>query len=63
MKFTPIPSTERQMELFQQYVNDDLSLDIQSKIDWQSMFQCLKDYRQKAVDQSKRNTLSDSISY
>jgi hypothetical protein len=41
------------MELFQQYTNDDLSCYGQSIIDWQSMFQCLQEYRKKAKDQGK----------
>ncbi len=52
-KFIPIPSNERQMELFQQYTNDDLSSYAQSVVDWQLMFQHLQDYRKKAIEQSE----------
>ncbi len=52
LKFIPITSHERQIELFQQYTNDDLGSYTQSTIDWQSMFHCLQDYRQKSIEQS-----------
>ncbi|CAF1375268.1 unnamed protein product [Rotaria sordida] len=57
LQFTHIPSIERQMELFQQYTNDDLNFDVQSTIDWQIMFQCLKDYRKKAIEQHQYEQL------
>jgi hypothetical protein len=44
------------MELFRKYTNDDLSSYAQSTIDWQSMFQCLQDYRKKAIEQSNKKT-------
>jgi hypothetical protein len=47
-KFIEISSTERQMELFEQYTGD------QSMINWKSMFQGLQDYRKKAIEQSIR---------
>jgi hypothetical protein len=53
-KFIPIPSNGRQMELFQQYTNDDLSGYAQSAINWQSIFQYLQDYRKKAIEQSNK---------
>lgn len=58
LKFIPITSHERQMELFQQYTNDDVSSYAQSAINWQTMFHCLQDYRQKAIEQSRRRANS-----
>ncbi|CAF2665735.1 unnamed protein product [Rotaria sp. Silwood2] len=57
LQFLDIPSIERQMELFQQYTNDDLNFDVQSTIDWQTMFQCLQDYRKKAIEQHQYEQL------
>jgi hypothetical protein len=41
------------MELFQQYINDDMSSYAQASIDWRTMFNYLQEYRRKAVEQSK----------
>lgn len=46
MKFIKITSTERQMELFAQYAEDE------SVIDWKSMFENFQDYRKKVIEQS-----------
>ncbi|UJR15561.1 hypothetical protein I4U23_002500 [Adineta vaga] len=53
-----ITSHERQMELFQQYTNDELSSYAQSTIDWPTMFQQLQDYRKKAIEQNQYEQLS-----
>ncbi|CAF0829067.1 unnamed protein product [Adineta ricciae] len=45
LTFTKISSSERQMELFEQYTKE------QPLIDWKSMFECLQDYRAKAIEQ------------
>ncbi len=48
-KFIEISSTERQMELLEQYTAD------QPMINWKSMFEGLQDYRKKAFEQSIQN--------
>ncbi|CAF1083083.1 unnamed protein product [Adineta ricciae] len=57
VQFKHIPSRDRQMELFQQYTNDELSSYAQSTIDWQTMFQYLQDYRTKAIEQNQYEQL------
>ena len=57
LQVIPIPSPEHQMELFQQYTNDDLSSYAQSSINWKSMFHSLQDYRAKAIEQNNYEQL------
>ncbi|CAF3692369.1 unnamed protein product [Rotaria sp. Silwood1] len=51
LKFIKISSTERQMELFNQYTND------QSIINWKSMFESFQDYRKKVIEQNQYEQL------
>ncbi|CAF0847203.1 unnamed protein product [Rotaria sordida] len=51
IEFIKISSTERQMELFNQYTND------QSIINWTSMFKDLQDYRKKVIEQNQYEQL------
>ena len=57
VQFTKITSPERQMELFQQYTNDDLSSYGQFTTDWPSMFQSFQDSRQTATEQGTSTPL------
>ncbi|CAF4038174.1 unnamed protein product [Rotaria sp. Silwood2] len=50
-KFIKISSTERQIELFNQYTNDE------SIINWKSMFEGLQDYRKKVIEQGQYEQL------
>ena len=59
-QFVKILSEQSQMDLLQQYTNDDLSAYAQSVTNWQVMFQCLQEYRRKAIDLSERRERTDS---
>ncbi|CAF4925229.1 unnamed protein product, partial [Rotaria socialis] len=40
------------MELLEEYIKDDeSSCYVQSNINWRVMFQCLQEYRKKAIEQ------------
>ncbi|CAF2782624.1 unnamed protein product [Rotaria sp. Silwood2] len=51
IEFIKISSTERQIELFNQYTNDE------SIINWKSMFEGLQDYRKKVIEQGQYEQL------
>ena len=53
-QFVAISSEQDQMDLFRQYTNDDLSAYAQSVTNWQMVFQCLQEYRRKAIDLSEK---------
>lgn len=60
LKFVPITSTDRQMELLEEYTAD------QSMINWKSIFEGLQDYRKKAIEQSiihKSNLFFDFLNF
>ena len=55
IQFEKITSKERQLELFQRYVNDDLTDYAQSAINWAATFQRLQEYRDVSFEQSKNH--------
>ncbi|CAF3402597.1 unnamed protein product [Rotaria socialis] len=58
LQFIQISSIERQMELLEEYIKDDeSSCYVQSNINSRVMFQCLQEYRKKAIEQNQYEQL------
>ena len=54
-QFLPITSTERQLELFEQYTRQH------PFVDWRAMFDSFQEYRRKALEQSKLPIILSSV--